>query len=410
MMVPFTEQSMFGQIILWIAFFYLISLYPKYMLHKMIGEMEAVVDTLSGYTRDAAEIVKKVAREKGGVRKDPMPEIERMMDFFLIPPVDLDPYGILRKIEHILDRAEDRFDHVASRISPKADRVWRANVNSLLKGTIGLNMLTKMLRHYVEFAKKTGNIQIAMIIHMQLVLIKKIAKAQMEGVKAISKGKPIGDGIGPLVAANLIEGKPRTVAKDVVYSRTDIRGRTVHVLKADGPGATLGKIGEAVKKVAKENRVKKIITIDASVKLEGEETGKVSEGMGAAIGDAGPQKAKIEEAALELGIPVEAIVVKMSVEEAISPLTKNIASSVKKVLAYVRQSAALIEKGGHVLVVGVGNTCGIGNSKAEIRGMRFPEPKEEEEKLGLTDRIIKRLATPPPPRPEDERDERKGQV
>ncbi|MFQ5800549.1 MAG: DUF1512 family protein, partial [Candidatus Hydrothermarchaeales archaeon] len=276
---------MIGQII-WLAmFFILIGLYPKYLLYKMIAEMEAVVDTLSGYTKESAEIVKKVAKKKGKTKKNPMPEIERIMEFFLIPPVNLDPYGILNKLEHIIDKAEDRFEYVASEISPNADRVWRANINSLLKGTIGLNMLTKMLRHYVEFAKKTGNIQIAMLIHMQLQLIKRIAKAQIEGVKAISKGKPIGDSIGPFVAANLITGKVKTVEKDVVYCQTAIKNRKVHVLKADGPGATLGKIGGAVKKIALENKVKKIITIDASVKLEGEETGKVSEGIGAAIGD-----------------------------------------------------------------------------------------------------------------------------
>jgi hypothetical protein len=406
-MIGLTQQSMVGQII-WLAlFFILIGLYPKYLLFKMIAEMEAVVDTLSGYTKESAGIVKKVALKRGGTKKDPMPQIERIMEFFLIPPVSLDPYGILKKLEHILDRAEDRFEYVTGEISPFADKVWKANINSLLKGTIGLNMLTKMLRHYVEFAKKTGNIQIAMLIHMQLVLIKKIAKAQMEGVKAISKGKPIGDGIGPLVAANLMSGKSETVAKDVVYSKTKIKNHTVHVLKADGPGAALGKIGEATKKVAAKNKVKKIITIDASLKLEGEDTGKVSEGIGAAIGDPGPEKSKIEEAAIELDIPLDAIVIKMSIEEAISPLTKNIAASVKKARQFVENSVELVGKGGEVVVVGVGNTCGVGNSKEEVKGMKFPEPKEEEERLGLTDRIIRKLATPPPPRPEPEEKKKK---
>jgi len=401
-MLGFGQQSMAGQLFMWILFFYLISLYPKYMLYKMIAEMEAAVDTLSGYTKDSAELVRKVAQKKGGARSDPMPQIERIMEFFLIPPVSLDPYGILRKLEHILDKAEDRFEQVAAEISPLANRVWRANINSLLKGTIGLNMLTKVLRHYVEFVKKTGNIQIAMLVHMNLPLLKKIAKAQMEGVKAIASGRPIGDGIGPLVAANLITQGVETVEKDVVYGRVEMKGRVVHVLKADGPGATLGKIGEAVKKVAFERRVKKIITVDASVKLEGEETGKVSEGIGAAIGDPGPEKAKIEEAAVELGIPLEAVAVKMSVEEAISPLTRNIAASVKRTVRLISRSVQLVEKGGEVIVVGVGNTCGIGNTREEVKGMRFPKPEVEEERMGLMDRIIKKLATPPRP-PEERR-------
>jgi hypothetical protein len=261
-------------------------------------------------------------------------------------------------------------------------------------------MLTKMLRHYVEFAKKTGNIQIAMLFHMNLKLIKKVAKAQMEGVKAISKGKPIGDGIGPLVAANLISSrKLANAAKDVVYAKAKINNHKGHILKADGPGATLGKIGEAVKKVAKANNVKKIITVDASLKLEGEESGKVSEGIGAAIGDPGPEKSKIEEVAIELGIPLEAIVVKMSIEEAISPLTSNIAGSVEAVHRAIGDSVKRGRSGDEVLVVGVGNTCGIGNSREDVSGMKFPKPKKEEEELSRLDKILKKLVTPPKPPP-----------
>ncbi len=392
------QPSVIGQIIWMLLFFALIGLYPKYLLFKMIAEMEAVVDTLAGYTKKSAGLVKKVAKKKGGATKDPMPQINRVTEFFLIPPVNLDPYGILKKIEYTIDRAEDRFDAVAADISPGADPVWRANINSLLKGTVGLNMLTKMLRHYVEFTKKTGNFQIAMLFHMNLKLIKQIADAQMEGVQAISKGRPIGDGIGPLVAASLItSGKAEPAAKDVVVGKTEIGNRRVYVLKADGPGATLGKIGDAVKKIAVHGQVKKIITVDASLKLEGEESGAVAEGIGAAIGDPGPEKSKIEEAALELDIPLEAIVVKMSVEEAISPLTRNITAAVKTVIPLIEESVGRVGAKDSVMVVGVGNTCGVGNTLDAVSTLKFPKAKKEEEELSRLDRLIKKLATPPPP-------------
>ena len=50
--------------------------------------------------------------------------------------------------------------------------------------------------------------------------------------------------------------------------------------------------------------------MDAALKLEGEELGRVSEGTGAAIGDPGPEKYAMEEAATERGIGIEAIVIK----------------------------------------------------------------------------------------------------
>ncbi|NOZ77104.1 MAG: DUF1512 domain-containing protein, partial [Euryarchaeota archaeon] len=142
----------------------------------------------------------------------------------------------------------------------------------------------------------------------------------MKGVEAIAEGKPIGDSIGPLVAAQLCRDcEPYEIAREVVCCETEVGGRKVFVLKADGPGAALGKFGDGVKKLVEERDIRKIITVDASLKLEGEKTGKVAEGIGAAIGDPGPEKAKMEEAALKKDIPLEAIAIKMSVEEAISP-------------------------------------------------------------------------------------------
>jgi hypothetical protein len=392
-----SQQSIVGQIAIFAIWGLLFFFFLKFSFFKAVASMEELVETLNGYTMESAKLVKAVARKKGGNKKNPQPQIERIMDFFMIPPVSLDPQGILIKLEYMMDRAEERFEYVVSEIAPEADKVWQANLNSLLKGTVGMHMLTKILRHFLESAKKNKTIIIAMPILIQLPLIKKVAKAHMDGIKAISKGKPIGDGIGPLVAATLITGKMESMAKDVIYSQTMINNRKAHIIKADGPGATLGKLGDAVKKVGSNKKIKKILTIDASLKLEGEETGKVSEGVGAAIGDPGPEKSKIEEAAIELGIPLEAVIIKMSIEEAISPLTKNIARSVETVINSIKFSVGQIGKNEEVLIVGVGNSCGIGNNAKDVDGMKFPKPKIEEEKMGRLDSFIKKLANPPKP-------------
>lgn len=375
-----------------ILFLVLILFYPKYMLYKMIADMDSVARKLETYTKEGVDLVVKVSKEKGKPKIDPKAVVESAIEFFLIPPVSLDPVGILKKLEHVLDNAEDKFESIAKEIAPKSDDIWNANIISLLKGAIGLNMIAKIVRHYVEFVKKTGNLQIAMFMQMQMPLIKKIAKAQREGVEAISKGEPLGDSIGALVAANMIRGDVATIAKDVVYHETDISGRKVYIIKADGPGANLGKLGDAVKKIGEEKKIDKIITIDASLKLEGEETGKVCEGVGAAIGDPGPEKAKMEEIALKLGIPLEALAIKMSIEEAISPLTKKMEASVGKTLDLIKARVKGVDEKGKVLVVGVGNTCGIGNSYDVVKDLEFKEAEEEEEEKGFMDNLIKKFA------------------
>jgi hypothetical protein len=393
------QQAWLGQIATMLLFFAFITIYPKYMLYKMIADMEEVAETLEGYTKEGVDLILKVAGEKGDAPENAKEVVEGVMDFFLIPPVDLDPSGILVKVEHMIDSTEDRLENVADSIASGSDLIWRANIVSLLKGGIGMNNIAKMVRHYVEFVKKTKNLQIAMLMQMNMPIIKKIAKAQKSGVETIGEGKPIGDGIAPLIAANMIEGVVKEAAKDVVYSEVKMNGRTAFVLKANGPGANLGKLGDAVKTIAEEQKASKIITVDASLKLEGEKTGKVSEGIGAAIGDPGPEKAKMEETAAKMNIPLEAYVVKMSIEEAISPLTENIGDSVPRALDLIKDSISRAPEKSSVVVIGVGNTCGVGNTKSEVKGIKLPKPKEEKEEISAIETLMKTLAKKPPKRP-----------
>ncbi|MEM4936155.1 MAG: DUF1512 family protein, partial [Sulfolobales archaeon] len=80
----------------------------------------------------------------------------------------------------------------------------------------------------------------------------------------------------------------------------------------------------------------------------------------AAIGDIGPEKIAMERVASKYSIPLDAVVVKMSEIEALSPLTKKIYEGVVKSYEVVRK--IIIEKvrdGGVAVVVGVGNTVGV---------------------------------------------------
>ncbi len=386
----------FGSMVLFTVIMFVFFLFfSKYLMYKMIFEMEGIAAILEGYVKDAVAVIVKTSGEKGKPNVDPKEAVEDMMEFFIIPPVDLDPYGILRKLEHLLDEGEAQFEEAAAKIAPASDEVWRAHIISLLKGGVGLNTMAKIVRHYVEFVKKTGNLQLAMLFQMNMPIIKKVAKAQMDGVKAIAEGKPLGDSIAPLVVANLMDKEVHEIAKGVVFCETSIEDRRVYIIKAKGPGANLGKIGDAVKKLS-EDGVAKIITVDASLKLEGEKSGKVIHGIGAAIGGFGTEKAKMEEIAVEKKIPIEAYAIKMSIEEAISPLTKDIGASVEDALKKIRASIAASPDGRGVVLVGVGNTCGIGNSKESIKDLKLPEKEEEKEEVGISDRIVKKLLRPRP--------------
>ena len=133
-------------------------------------------------------------------------------------------------------------------------------------------------------------------------------------------------------------------------------------MKAEGPGGNVGKPGDAIRQVLQENNGKAamIIMVDAALKLEGEKTGEISEGIGAAIGGIGTERFKIEEEATKFGIPVFAIVVKQSIQEAVTTMKKEIAEAAEPVIERIKHLVLERTKEGElVIVAGIGNTAGI---------------------------------------------------
>ena len=167
-----------------------------------------------------------------------------------------------------------------------------------------------------------------------------------------------------MVAAKLMYGtEKRDLPKDCVGSTVQIEGRTAFVIKAKGPGGNVGKVGSAVKKIIDENegKIASIIMIDAALKLEGEDVGSVAEGIGAAIGGPGVDAFKIEESILKYNIPLNAIIVREDIGDAVSPMRKEIFDSADNVIERIKRFLSeRTKEGDKVIIVGVGNTVGVG--------------------------------------------------
>jgi hypothetical protein len=157
--------------------------------------------------------------------------------------------------------------------------------------------------------------------------------------------------------------RKRKIAKEIVMAKVPIEGRTAYVLKADGPGGNIGKPGDAMKQIIEENKgkISTIIAIDAAQKLEGEKPGDVAEGIGVAIGGPGIERYKVEESVLKHKIPVNAVIIKEDIGDAVSPMRKEIFDAAE--VAIERIKRILLErtkKGDSVIIAGIGNTIGIG--------------------------------------------------
>ena len=69
-------------------------------------------------------------------------------------------------------------------------------------------------------------------------------------------------------------------------------------------------------------------------------------------------------------IPMDSIVVKMSAEEAIMPMRMSMIKSQADVLDSIKRSIERTKKGDRVIVVGVGNTSGVGNNAGDAEKTR----------------------------------------
>ncbi len=101
--------------------------------------------------------------------------------------------------------------------------------------------------------------------------------------------------------------------------------------------------------------------IDAALKLEGEKPGEVAEGVGAAIGGPGTEQYKIEESILKHKIPLNAVIIKQDIGDAVSPMRKEIFDAtqvaIERVKRVIREKT---KEGDNVIIAGIGNTIGVG--------------------------------------------------
>ena len=366
-----------------LLFILFIFFFPKLMIWQADRKMRNTLIDLETFREDS----KSMFLSKLSDNKDEKMErkFETLRDFKMSPPTGIDPAGLVGKLEHVLDNSEDKFNRFVKRNADTEDEDELADLNMAFKGVMGTHQIYKVTRHYRQLITKTKNIQLVGLIQMMMPIYKELAESQREATRAFVDQAPIGDSIGPLVAAKLVQGEPEEVAEDVIHSEEEINGQKVHVVKSKGPGARLGKYGDAVNELAEQNDLEAIITVDAGAKFEGEETGSISEGVGVMMGGPGVEKTKIEEAATEHDVPLEGVVIKQSPSEASKPMKKEIYDSYKTALDKVEE--LVNEFDGEVAVVGVGNTCGVGNTRSDVSGVhnrlrkywKEYEEKEDEE-------------------------------
>jgi len=373
LMIPQVSQLFPGgdNIFSWIIQLIFAALFVAFMFYGqriqvyiMLRDIESRLRRLKFMRDEGRKLAIETIKEIGKPQKDPTERVDRFLEYIAVIPQNMDPSGIVWKLEHLLDVRDVRFKDEVKLMAPEADEVQLNNLENTLEVAMVLNIIYKVIRHFYILGKKTLSLYIIMQVQMVLPLIMREAKAFASALKAFATGQPIGDGAGALVAAKLMHGhKIRKIAKDIVAATVPLEGRIAHVLKAEGPGGNVGKPGDGIRQIIKEakGKIATIVMIDAALKLEGEKPGEVAEGVGAAIGGPGVEQFKIEESILKYKIPVNAVIIKQDIGDNVSPMRKEIFDAADTAIQRIKRLILeRTKKGDAVIIAGIGNTIGIG--------------------------------------------------
>ncbi len=323
-------------------------------------------DLLSAIPRDNPTMAARNLLELNEFKKI-LRWIDEAMNSFMIYPVTLDPVGIIERLEHILDIRRRRMLAIADWILPRAPEHVRRNLESALEAAMAIRYLWKLTKHVYQVGLNTRNLYLLLQLRFMIPFIREILISLLDALKGFTEGVPLGDTVGALVAqrffGDLVEVDKET---RMAYSSIEIDGRYILAVKAAGPGSEIGYPGRFLERILQkvEGGVDAIITIDAALRFESEATGDVHVGVGAAIGDPGPEKFRIEKWATKYRIPICAVVIKENILETLTPLRKRLLESVEKAYNIVRRIIVEeVPEGGKVIILGIGNSIGSGNSR-----------------------------------------------
>ena len=320
-----------------------------------------------GAKKDALDYITQDRADKEEISE----RVNGVLEYVTIMPESVDPSGVVSKIEHVVRTGDDRIRSEVGSLLGSADRVKVSVAQNMLEVASALKTLHKVVRHYYLTGKKTSSYMTLVQLQMMMPQIMEQAQALAKASTAMREAQPIGDGLGPTVASRFLTGGApvQTLGRDTVMGVTWHEGRVLYVVKAEGPMGYVGEPGVALRRLIEEMGVKPaaIIMVDAALKLEGEKTGEIAEGVGAAIGGIGVEKFQIEEVAAKHSIPIYAILVKESDVEAITTMKKEIGDAVPFVVERLKRLIAeKTTEGDNLVLIGVGNTLGVGQSQVVL--------------------------------------------
>src|SRR5919202_3104141 len=141
--------------ILWFAPIFLLMIYGQklqsWMILGDISKSLSKLKTMKEMSRkEAIDYVKTLVKPS----IDASERIDKFIEYFAIMPVDLDPNGIIGKLDHIMRTKDER---IRSEIKKMADGISdtdTSRIENILEAATALNMIYKVVRHFYLMGKR----------------------------------------------------------------------------------------------------------------------------------------------------------------------------------------------------------------------------------------------------------------
>ena len=135
--------------------FFFIFYGPRMQSFATLGNIVKSIAKLEAMKGTATMTVVDYVKETGKADADFVKRIDNIISYVTIMPVDMDPSGIVRKVEHLANTSDERVRREMARLMKGADSVSLSVAQNLVEIAGGLNMMHKVVRHYYLTGRKT---------------------------------------------------------------------------------------------------------------------------------------------------------------------------------------------------------------------------------------------------------------
>ena len=218
--------------ILWFAPIIVLMIYgQKFQAWMILGDVSKSLTRLKTMKETARKEVIDYIKTSITPAADPSERIDKFLEYFAIMPVDLDPQGIIRKLDLVMRTKDERIRSEIKRMAEGMTEWQASRIENILEAATALNMIYKIVRHFYLMGKRTTGMFVLVQLQMVMPLLLQEAEALESAISAFKKGLPIGDGIGPMVVGRMMLGKEKKlIARETVYSEEVRLGRKLYRL------------------------------------------------------------------------------------------------------------------------------------------------------------------------------------